>query len=245
MSQENNFEYEVWGRNALFTDVLVRGGGEKATYQVPTYQSLIGITESIYFKPTFIFVIDKVRIMNPIRVESKAMRPLDKSFSLDKNTLSYYLYLRHVRYQVKCHLKWNMQRDDLKQDRNLKKHSAIFNRSLNRGGRRDVFLGTRDCQAYVKPQVFGTGTGAYDEEEERYLGTMFHGFNYPNETGNDMLSVRFWEPTMEHGVITFEKPQDVRNVQNIRKIKKYGFDNLPMNQTTDELYQELFEGGGH
>lgn len=29
-------------------------------------------------------------------------------------------------------------------------------------GRRDVFLGTRECQAFVEPCEFGKGDGAYD-----------------------------------------------------------------------------------
>ncbi len=33
---------------------------------------------------------------------------------------------------------------------------------IERGGRRDIFLGTRECQGYVEPCVFGEGEGAYD-----------------------------------------------------------------------------------
>lgn len=53
----NSIEYEVWGRYALFSEVATRVGGEKCSYQVPTYQALKGITESIYWKPTFKWVI--------------------------------------------------------------------------------------------------------------------------------------------------------------------------------------------
>lgn len=62
----NSIEYEVWGRYALFSEVATRVGGEKYSYQVPTYQALKGITESIYWKPTFKWVIDAVRVMNKI-----------------------------------------------------------------------------------------------------------------------------------------------------------------------------------
>ncbi|MFD1671219.1 type I-C CRISPR-associated protein Cas5c [Agrilactobacillus yilanensis] len=241
MSQENNFQFEVWGRNALFCDPLSRGG-EKLTYQVPSYQALVGIASSVYWKPSFIHVIDKVRILEPIRVESKAMRPLDKNFALNKNTLAYYTYLRNVRYQVESHIKWNLQREDLAQDRNIKKHTAIFNRALSRGGRRDVFLGTRECQAYVKPQTFGAGTGAYDEIAEQYIGMMVHGFNYPNETGDNQLSVRLWAPTMKHGVIEFEKPEDVKIVQPIREVVDYKIHDTTLFQPVDELYDEMFGG---
>ena len=49
----NQVEYKVYGRYALFSDPITRMGGEKASYLVPTYQALKGITESIYFKPSF------------------------------------------------------------------------------------------------------------------------------------------------------------------------------------------------
>ena len=43
----NSIEYEVSGRYALFSEAATRVGGEKFSYQVPTYQALKGITESI------------------------------------------------------------------------------------------------------------------------------------------------------------------------------------------------------
>lgn len=69
--KKNAIEYKVYGKYALFTDPLTKTGGEKLSYQVPTYQALKGITESIYWKPTFTWVIDECRVMHPIRTESK------------------------------------------------------------------------------------------------------------------------------------------------------------------------------
>ena len=60
-------EFKVWARHALFTDPLTRIGGEKCSYHLPTYEALKGIAKSIYWKPTFIWVIDEVRIMKRIR----------------------------------------------------------------------------------------------------------------------------------------------------------------------------------
>ena len=72
----NSIEYRVWGRYALFSDSLVRMGGERSSYLVPTYQALKGITEQIYWKPSLIWVVDSVRILNPIQTESKSIRPI-------------------------------------------------------------------------------------------------------------------------------------------------------------------------
>lgn len=139
----NSIEYEVSGRYALFSEAATRVGGEKFSYQVPTYQALKGITESIYWKPTFMWVIDAVRVMNRVQTEGKGIRPIKMSGG---NDLSYYTYLKDVRYQVLAHFEWNDQREDLVADRDENKHHNIALRSVQKGGRRDVFLGTRECR---------------------------------------------------------------------------------------------------
>lgn len=236
----NSFEFEVWGRNALFCDPLFRS--EKMSYSVPTQQALVGVVSSVYWKPTLIWHIDQVRIMNTIQMESKAVRPLDKSFSLDHNSLAYYLYLKSPRYQVRCHFEWNMERPDLAQDRNFKKHAAIFTRSLKAGGRRDIFLGTRECQAYVQPIVFGEGEGAYDNMGKMDFGTMFYGYRYPTEHKNEPFSVALWNAYMTDGVIDFPTPDECQSVQKVRDVELQPYDIPQLTQTADQLYSELNGG---
>ncbi|MDD6719658.1 MAG: type I-C CRISPR-associated protein Cas5c, partial [Lactobacillus porci] len=65
MKENTTFNFKVYGDYALFTDPIMKIGGEKFTYPVPTYQALKGIAESIYWKPTIQIFIDKVRVMNP------------------------------------------------------------------------------------------------------------------------------------------------------------------------------------
>lgn len=210
MEKENSIEFSLTGRRALFTDPVSRMGGEKFTYQIPTYQALKGILESIYWKPTLIWVVDKVRIMKQIQSESQAVRPIDYGGG---NTLSIYTYLSDVEYQVKAHFEWNQNREDLAQDRNENKHYFIAKRALEKGGRRDIFLGTRECQGYVEPCHFGSGKGEYDEGPEEFpLGLMFHGFTYPDEAVREeeknKLTARFWQPVMKRGVVIFPKPEE-------------------------------------
>ena len=77
---KNTIELRAWGRYALFTDPLTRIGGEKCTYHLPTYEALKGVVKSIYWKPTFIWVIDKVRVMRAIRTQSKNITTLNSKF---------------------------------------------------------------------------------------------------------------------------------------------------------------------
>ncbi len=149
--KRNSVEFEVIGKYALFSDPITRVGGEKFSYQIPTYQSLKGILESIYWKPTFIWIIDSVRIMNKIQTESKGIRPIKMNGG---NDLAYYTYLKDVKYQVLAHFEWNLNRENLQNDRNENKHHNIAKRMIEKGGRRDIYLGTRECQGYVSPCEF-------------------------------------------------------------------------------------------
>lgn len=101
----NQIEFKVYGKYALFTDPITKIGGEKLSYQVPTYQALKGIVESIYWKPTILWIIDAVRVMNPIQMESKGVRPI--KYNNGENELANYTYLKDVCYQVKAHFIFN------------------------------------------------------------------------------------------------------------------------------------------
>lgn len=211
VKKRNSVEFEVYAKYALFSDPITRVGGEKFSYQVPTYQALKGILESIYWKPTFIWVIDAVRIMSKIQTEGKGIRPIKMAGG---NDLAYYTYLKDVRYQVLAHFEWNENRLNLQNDRNENKHHNIAKRSIEKGGRRDIFLGTRECQGYVEPCEFGISDGFYDDYGELNFGFMFHGIDYPDEnpTKKDSgmpsqnFDVRFYHCSMKDGIVIFPTP---------------------------------------
>ncbi|MBS3950752.1 MAG: type I-C CRISPR-associated protein Cas5, partial [Peptococcaceae bacterium] len=203
---------------ALFSDPITRIGGEKFSYQIPTYQALKGVLESVYWKPTLIWYIDEARVMKRIQTQSKGMRPI--KYTSPENDLAYYTYLKDVCYQVRAHFEWNEHRPELAHDRNEHKHHNIAKRMIERGGRRDIFLGTRECQGYVEPCVFGEGKGFYDGCGKLNFGVMVHGFDYPDETGKDEMSVRLWKSArLENGYIRFPAPNDDSPVILTRFIK--------------------------
>lgn len=207
MKYPNTVEFSVKGRYALFTDPLTKIGGEKHSYPIPTYEGLKGILSSVYWKPTIIWYIDKVRVINPIRTQTRSAKPM--KYGGGGSELAIYTYLTDVEYQVQAHFEWNLHREDLAQDRNENKHFYVAKRMIERGGRRDVFLGTRECQAYVEPCEFGHGKGFYDEYSgEIPFGLMFHGFDYPDELGRDEFHARFWRPVMTQGIVSFAHPDN-------------------------------------
>jgi CRISPR-associated protein Cas5d len=233
---KNTIEFKVWGRFALFTDPLTKIGGEKCTYHIPTYEALKGVTKSVYWKPTLIWVIDQVRVMKRIRTQTKGTKPLNfggiypsnRDPQIKKqetfNTLAIYTFLADVEYQVRAHFEWNQHQPDLVADQVEGKHFQIAKRMLDRGGRQDIFLGTRDCQGYVEPCEFGSGEGHYDGAGELGFGLLFHGFEYPEETGKNKLEARFWSPKMVDGVIRFERPENCKARKFVRDMepKRFG-----------------------
>lgn len=220
----NIVEFQVTGSYGLFSDPVMRIGGEKCSYQVPTYEALKGILMSVYWKPTLIWYIDKVRIMNPIQMEVKGIRPIKYHGG---NDLAYYTYLKDCRYQVQAHFEWNENRPELAQDRNENKHHEIAKKMIRKGGRRDIFLGARECQGYVEPCIFGEEISVYEETPTLAFGLMYHGLTYADEAYSketaDRMTANFWYPVMEKGIITFPRPEECPLHKFLRPMKKKSF----------------------
>lgn len=223
---KNSISFRLWGRYALFTDPITKIGGEKCSYHIPTYEALKGVLKSIYWKPTLIWHVDRVRVMKSLQTQTKGTKPLVWGGG---NSLAIYTFLHDVEYQVEAHFEWNEHRPELAQDRIDGKHYTIAKRMLEKGGRQDIFLGVRDCQGYVEPCEFGAGESAYDHIPELGFGLMFHGFDYPDETGIDELHSRFFSPVMRNGIVEFPRPDECETRRFIRKMdaKSFGLnDNL-------------------
>lgn len=225
MKYKNTVEFKVYGPLALFSDPIMRIGGEKCSYQIPTYEAMKGVLHSIYWKPVLIWIVDEVRVMKRISMETKGVRPI--KYSDGSNDLSYYTYLRDVEYRVRAHFEWNLRREELESDRNENKHYEIAKRSIAAGGRRDVYLGTRECQAYVEPCDFDEGKGDYDDVSLSF-GLMFHGFTYPDESSipdDTRLVKRFFNAKMTNGVVKYPRPDECTQTVVVRDgltVKRFG-----------------------
>ncbi|WP_265104930.1 type I-C CRISPR-associated protein Cas5c [Ruminococcus turbiniformis] len=223
---QNIIEYEVYGDYALFSEPGMRIGGEKTSYHLPTYEAIKGITESIYWKPSIKWIVDSVRIMNPIQTETRGV--LLQKYGGGKD-LAYYTYLKNVRYQVRAHLEINGNYPELKADWNEGKHYNIAQRMVKRGGRRDIFLGTRECQGFVVPCVFGEDRSFYDNMPgEVSYGFMYHGITYPNEAvlpeDKWKMTLNFWNAVMKtKGILEFPKPEKCPRRRVIKKMEPTPF----------------------
>ncbi len=238
--KSNNYYYLLEGDYALFTTPITKGGGEKYTYSIPTYQAIKGITEQIYWKPTFIIYIDEIKILNKISTEVKGVRFVyyDKTIISDRGKCT---YLKDVKYAVKYHFEWNENRRDLIKDRNEKKHNEIMKRALKKGGRKDIFLGTRECVGFIEninESKYNTLEGYYKDQSISF-GLMFHSFNYPTEVNTNnynLLQSNFSEIKMENSIIKFIRPNECKITINLnnseyKQIKKF--------KNVDDEYKEL------
>ncbi len=114
---------------------------------------------------------------------------------------------------------------------------------IERGGRRDIFLGTRECQGYVKPCVFGEGKGAYDDIEELSFGMMYHGITYADEAYSEetkgKLSVRLWQAVMKKGIIAFPPPWEcIYSIRREMNVKSFGHELNNFSEITEKEVME-------
>ena len=239
----NTVEFQVSGDYALFSDPVTRVGGEKFSYPIPTYEALKGILQSVFWKPTIKWVVDEARVMKPIQMETKAIRPLVYNGG---NDLSYCTYLKDVTYQVRAHFVQNQNRPELAHDWNEHKYHNMAKRMIERGGRRDIFLGTRECQGYVEPCEFGSGTGYYDDAPgEIAFGFSYHGITYADEAeleeDKGKLTIRFWNPVMRKGYLMFCKPEECEKKRHLHEMKIKRFPNKMFSGLEEFERRELDE----
>lgn len=233
MKQSKYFYARISGDYALFTNPSTKGGGEKVSYAVPSRQALEGIVDAIYYKPTIINVVDEVKVIKEIQTETIGTRALLNNMSAD---LSYVSYLRDVEYLLKFHFIWNEQRTDLIKDRNMNKHEAIMERSIKKGGRRDIFLGTRECVglvSYLTSDEYKKAESKYDGQTIPF-GIMFHSFKYPTDSKCKLKSY-YTNTVMKNGIITFKNQSDCE-IEN--ELSSYSFKIASPIKSVDSEFDE-------
>lgn len=242
--KSRDFFVKIKGKYALFSDPVTKGGGEKYSYSVPTRQALVGLADAIYYKPTIKNIISEVKVINKIQTEVIGTRAMINKSNKMEADLNYVSYLIDVEYLMKFHFLWDETRVDLTYDRISKKHEAIMERSIIRGGRRDIFLGTRECVAtaeYLTEREYVEAESYYNNQILN-MGIMFQEFEYPTVTGEKLKSY-FTNTILDKGVIRY-LPKETCNI--INELSDYGFkqsEQIKSVETEWKEYQILEEGG--
>ena len=124
---------------------------------------------------------------------------------------------------------------------------------LERGVRRYIFLGTRECQGFVEKCVFGEGNSYYDTMlGEIQYGFMYHGITYADEAvlpeDQNQMTVRFWNPKMiwdtelrKGGIIEFIRPEECMQKRHIREMKPKIWNHDPFSGLAEFTGEEVGE----
>lgn len=201
-----------WGDFALFTRPEMKV--ERVSYDVITPSAARGIVEAIYWKPQIRWVIDRLRVLKPIRFTSQRRNEVGakilegtarKAMTSGSGNLGLYIeverqqraamLLRDVAYIIEAHF------DILGGEDNEAKHLDQFNRRARTGQCfTRPYLGTRECAAdfeLLEKDPVAPPDDLPPDERNRDLGWMLHDIDFQN--GNEP---RFFHAVLVDGLIT-------------------------------------------
>lgn len=202
----------VWGELACFTRPEMKV--ERVSYDVMTPSAARGIIEAIYWKPEIRWVIDRIRVLKPIRFTSLRRNEVggkasaaaaEKAMRSGRGNLGIYvddhdqrqqratLLLRDVAYVIEAHFEITSG------DQNDGKHLDIFNRRARNGQCfTRPYFGCREFDAHFELIEQGADLPAFDAalSGPHDLGWMLHDIDFAN--GGEP---RFFHAVMNDGVI--------------------------------------------
>jgi CRISPR-associated protein Cas5d len=200
-----------WGDFALFTRPEMKV--ERVSYDVMTPSAARGIVEAIYWKPQIRWVIDRLRVLRPIRFTSQRRNEVAakiseasarKAMKSGSGNLGLYveeerqqraaMLLRNVAYVIEAHF------EILAGEENEAKHLDQFNRRARTGQCfTRPYFGTRECVADF--ELLENGAEPKDtlpfDQRNRDLGWMLHDI----DRSNGRQQPRFFHATIEDGLI--------------------------------------------
>ncbi|MBN1827603.1 MAG: type I-C CRISPR-associated protein Cas5 [Deltaproteobacteria bacterium] len=209
---------KVWGDYACFTRPEMKV--ERVSYDVITPSAARGILEAIYWKPSIVWAIDRIHVLNPIKFDNVRRNELAGKIAMgtvqramhdgispvevfieDERQQRAALILRDVSYVIEAHFTFAGDEDN-----NPAKHKEIFDRRAARGQCfYRPYLGCREYPAYFEPVIDEIPRSALEGEDD--LGWMLHDIDF--EKG---MESKFFRVVMRNGII--EVPN--RNGREIR-----------------------------
>lgn len=213
-------EFTVKGDHALFT--RPEFGVERVSYDVPTPSALVGLISSIYWHPGVKYIIDEIRIYNPVKFMNIRRNEVSDKISLSDvskkmkgktGDIEFYtkehisqratLLLKDVSYGVRAHFELT---DEREAEQSEEKVYAILLRRLKKGQFfSQPFLGCREFPAKVEwVESLPESTLDYTAD----IGYMLYDLQYRKSADGkalDSAEPRFYRPRVENGVIDVQK----------------------------------------
>jgi CRISPR-associated protein Cas5d len=181
---------------------------ERMSYDIMTPSAARGILEAIYWKPGIQWVIDRIRVLNPIRFTHVRRNEIDTKIPVKgangiqtamrnmKGSLGIHvdehrqqragMILKDVRYGIEAHFEFlgSSEAHDLNDNTSMK-HREMFMRRASRGQYfHHPYLGTREFPAYFEP-VEAFPSCHQELKGEIELGIMLLDFDFiPDRRGH-------------------------------------------------------------
>lgn len=211
-----SIKVEVWGDYACFSRPELHT--ERVSYDVITPSAARGVLDSIYYHPGMRWVIDKIHVLNPIRMTNLRRNEVKSTVVAGnvltamrggKEPLAIYtpndiqqraaLILQDVHYVIEAHFTMT---DKANASDNPGKFQDITRRRLARGQcYSQPYLGCREFPAQFREWPGGE-IPAIDLTQD--LGFMLYDLDYSDPAN---IRSQFFHAKLEHGVL------DVRNCE--------------------------------
>ena len=182
----------VWGDYACFTRPELKV--ERVSYEVMTPSAARGILTAIYWKPQFRWVIDRIRVLKPMRFTQVRrnevgcrMKSARGIFIEDNRQQRAATVLRDVSYIIEAHVDVVEECDGVN---DIAKHLEVFKR---RAGKGQCFhqpcMGVREFPAMFELVEDDTTIPDElpDEQRNRSFGLMLHDMVYADDKKGSII----------------------------------------------------------
>lgn len=213
----NTLKLHTWGPYGLFTRPEMKT--ERVSYDVLTPSAARGILEAIHWRPSIRWVVDRIRVLRPIRFETLRRNEIGSVIATravraamnrgttdglrvlveDVRQQRAAILLRDVGYVIEAHLALT----GTSPTDTTAKHEHMFRRRAAKGQCfHRPYLGTREFAADFALADGGERPDLPDDQKDRDLGWMLHDFDYRSEPP----APRFFRALMRDGVIDVPAP---------------------------------------
>ncbi|WP_297567694.1 type I-C CRISPR-associated protein Cas5c [uncultured Faecalibaculum sp.] len=216
------FQVRIQAPMALFSRPELKS--ERYSYDIPTPSALRGVLESVYWHPGITYVIDEIKVINPIKrisvrrnelkskmspktIREVAGHPEKRLFVNRKDDIAQRnsSILTDVDYIVCFHFEVDLNK--VSPGDSEEKFAAILGRRLDKGQcYKQPYLGCREFAAAVE-RCEKDLQSYYESEEERDFGLMLYDLDYSDSSNPVPV---FYHPIMHHGVIKINKNEVYR-----------------------------------
>lgn len=210
----------VEGPLALFT--MPEFNVERFTYDILTPSAAVNILKSIYWKPSFEYVVDKIAIYNPVEYLTVKTNEIQNKIDVYtevkssgkatplviSRTQRNNIYLKNVKYLICAHIEMTGMASE-RGEETRSKETGIFYRKIKNGQCfKQPFLGTRECSVSVFRE-YNEQTDSNPLNITKPLGIMLHHIDY-KENGEKVPI--FFNAVIENGVLNTNIKGGIENV---------------------------------